>query len=167
MPSQAPQNPRGVVHVIQIINGALVMGVVVFLAFVLLTTQGQQPQPPQGTYYALGFLTLGIVISLAIRMPINRHQLKNVAQNYSDRDSDEVFLALAPTYQTERIVKLAIIEGGAFYNIFTYMQERVWWSLAAAGVAILLMLTGFPTRSTIDAWIGRRTVGLQFGDSEL
>jgi hypothetical protein len=168
MSSQAPQNPRAAVLVMQIINGALVMGVVVFLAFVILTTQNQQPQPPRGTYYALGFLTIGIIISLAIRMPINRHLLKQASQEkVFDPYSDKVFFALAPIYQTERIIKLAIIEGGAFYNIVTYMQEGVWWSLAAAGLALALMLVGFPTRATINAWIERRTLGLQFGDSEL
>jgi hypothetical protein len=149
----------------QIINGSLILGVTVFLGIVLLTTQNQQPQVPQLTYYALGFLALAIVIALAFHMPIPGHQLKQVTQKQFD--SDEVFMALAPIYQTERIIKLAIIEGAAFFTVFSYMQEKVWWSLAATGLAIFLMILGFPTRATVNAWIERRTLGLQFGDSEL
>jgi hypothetical protein len=168
MASQIPQNPRGVLLVMQIINASLVFGVLVYLGFVIATTRNQQPQQPQTTYLALGFLAVGILISLAIRVPINKDRLKQVFQDQAfDPHSEEVFLALAPIYQTERIIKLAIIEGGAFFNITAYMQEKVWWCLAAAGLAIFLMLIGFPKRATINAWIERRTLGLQFGDSEL
>lgn len=167
MSSPVHQNPRGIIQVIQIINFSLVFGVVAFLGFAILTTQDQPPQEPRMTYLALGFLAVGIIISLVFRVPINKHPLMKIAQSQEfNPHSDEVFLALAPTYQTERIIRLAIIEGGAFFNVITYMQEKVWWSLAATGLAILLMLIGFPTRGTIDAWIERRTLGFRFGDSE-
>ena len=168
MTSQPPGNPKGIIRVIQIINASLVMGVAVFLGVAVLITQDQPPKEPQMTYLALGFLAVGILVALVFRLPINKSQVKPILKDQSfDPNSEEAFLSLAQTYQTERIIKLAIIEGGAFFNGVAYMTEKVWWSLVAMGLAILMMLVGFPTRSQINAWIERRTLGLQFGDSEL
>jgi hypothetical protein len=168
MSSQPPIHPQGVVLVNQIINGSLIMGLAVFLGIAVLITQDQQPRNPQTTYLALGAFAVSAIVYFVFRLPINTHQLKKVGQDQSfDRNSDEVFMVLAPTYQTERIIRLAVIEGAAFFNGMTYLTEKVWWSLAAMGLAILLMLIGFPTRHQIDAWIERQTLGLQFGDSEL
>lgn len=151
----------------QIINGSLIMGVVMFLGIAILITQDQQPKEPELTYLALGFLAIGIILYAVIRLPIDQHRLRQLSKDQSfDPDSDETFLALAPAYQTERIIRLAIIEGGAFFNGVAYLTEKVWWSLAAMGLAILLMLVGFPTHTQIKAWIERRTLGLQFGNSE-
>ncbi len=166
MTSQPPGTPKAIILVMQVINASLVLGVAVFLGVAILITQDQPPKEPQITYLALGFLAVGILISWVFRVPINKNRVILKDQSF-DPNSEEVFLALAQTYQTERIIKLAIIEGGAFFNGVAYMTEKVWWSLAAMGLAILLMLIGFPTRSQINAWIERRTLGLQFGDSEL
>jgi hypothetical protein len=77
-----------------------------------------------------------------------------------------VFSALAPNYQVEHIIKMAILEGAAFFNGVAYMLEKFWWSLAAMGFIVFLMLIQFPSRSKINAWIERRTLGFQFGDSK-
>jgi hypothetical protein len=168
MSSQPFVTPRGTVRQIQIINASLILGPAIFLGIVIFQTQDQLPIEPQMTYYALGFTALMIVIYAFFRLPVNKHRLKQMFQDQSfDPQSDEAFLALAPTYMTERIIRLAQIESAAFFSGIVYMQEKVWWSLAAAGLVIFLMLVGFPTRSQIDAWIERRTVGLRFGDSEL
>jgi hypothetical protein len=165
MTSQPPGNPKDSIRVMQIINASLVMGVVMLLGVVIVLTQDKQPKEPEIAYFALGFLAVGILVSSVLRVPINKDRVIPKDQPF-DPNSEEVFLTLAQTYQTERIIKLAIIEGGAFFNGVAYMTEKAWWSLAAMGLAILLMLVGFPTRSQINAWIERRTLGLQFGDSE-
>ncbi len=167
MQSSDNTNPKQLVFVMQIISSSLMLGIAMFMGAALAITQGQQPKTPQITYIALGYAGLSIVGCFLFRLSIKTTLLKQINQQHEfDPQSDEVFSALAPTYQTEHIVKMGILEGAAFFNGVAYMTEQFWWSLAAMGLIELLMLFRFPTRSKITAWIERKTLNLQFGDSD-
>jgi hypothetical protein len=142
------------------------MGILVFLGVLLVITQEQQPNPAFISYVAVGFAGLAIIGHYFFRLPINSQGLKAIRTRDSfDPQSDDVFFALAPTYQVEHIIKMAIIEGAAFLNGVAYMLEKHWWNLAVMGLIVFLMLIRFPSHSKITAWIERRTLRLQFGDS--
>ena len=154
--------PSQLVFVMQIISVSLILGVLVFLGVAFVMTQGQQPKPPMLTYVALGFTGLTIIGHWLFRMPVRPSQA--AVENF-DLHSEQLFRDLAPYYQTEHIIKMALLEGAAFFNGVVYMQEANWWNLAAMGLLVFLMLIRFPTQSRVIAWIERRTVAWQFGDT--
>ena len=166
---QTPQhaNPNQVVMIVQIITIALVMGVLLFLGIVVMNTQDQQPGDPEAAYPPLIFSAVAILVQFFVRIPVPTNRLKELAasENFDPR-SDEVFAALAPQYQVELIIKLAILEMPAFYNGIVYMQEKIWWNLAAMGLSAVLMLAMFPTHSRLESWIERKTLPLRFGEQE-
>ena len=68
-----------------------------------------------------------------------RVNFSNVEKDSFDPRSDEAFLAFAPVYQTELIIKLALLEGAAFMNGVAYLVEVQWWSLAVMGTLLFVM----------------------------
>lgn len=75
-----------------------------------------------------------------------------------DPRADEVFVALAGTYQVELIIKVALLEGAAFYNIIAYRVEQQPWTLAIIAALLVFILMQFPTRSRIRNRIETETM---------
>lgn len=59
-------------------------------------------------------------------------------------------------FLTTTIVGSAILEGGALGNLVAYLAEGQLYSLVLAGVLLLGILAGFPTRNTYDNWLARQ-----------
>jgi hypothetical protein len=53
-------------------------------------------------------------------------------------------------YQSALIIRSALLEGAAFFCLVAYMLEHNALSLAGAGMMLLFMLFGFPTRSKVE-----------------
>ena len=158
MPQANPQNPRQLVKVMQIITGAILTGPVIFLAIVLLTSGDQPPQDPSLAYIAAAFAAVMIFTHFLIRLRPNPSALPESKRGGNfDPFSDEVFAAIAPTYQTELIIKIALLEGAAFFNIIAYQWERQWWSLAISALLLALIAIQFPTVSRIQERIKNQT----------
>jgi hypothetical protein len=51
------------------------------------------------------------------------------------------------------IVGGAILEGAGFCNLTAYLIEGQMYSLALAGLLIVAILAGIPTRSALDGWL--------------
>ncbi len=159
MPDPNIKDSRQMVLVIQIIAFALLMGVGTFLLITIFLTQGQQPKQGQLAYMGIGMAVLALVGQGFVRLQLDFSKVK---QESFDPRSDEALLAFAPVYQTEVIIKLALLEGAAFMNGVAYLLEVQWWSLAAMGALLAFMGLKFPSRSRITNWIERRTVDLRF-----
>lgn len=158
MPQNPPQTPKQMVLVMQIITLAILAGPVFFLVFVLLTSSGDPAQEPTQSYIAAGFAAVMILTHFMVRLRPNRSRVPESLRGENfDPYSDEVFLAIAPTYQTELIIKIAMLEGAAFYNIIVYQMERQWWSLAIVALLLGLIAIQFPTTSRIQARIENQT----------
>jgi hypothetical protein len=167
MPSPQNVNPNQIVFLMQIISVSLIMGILLFLGVAMVMAQDQQPSEPYLTYVALVFAGAAILGHHFVRIPVQTDRLNQLAEEGQFvSQSDGVFAELAPKYQTEHIIKMALLEGPAFFAGVAYMQEKVWWNLAAIGLIIFLMLIRFPTHSRINAWIERKTLALQFGNRD-
>lgn len=64
---------------------------------------------------------------------------------------------LLPVYQTSLILRLALLEGAAFFNLIVFMLKGNALALLAALVLIALMILSFPIESKIRDWIERMT----------
>lgn len=153
------QKPEQIVMVMRIITVAILMGPILFLFIVLSISENPKPQEPNLAYIAAGVAGVMIFLSFLIRFRPRRSSLPKDSQHENfDPYADEVFMALAPTYQMELIVKLALLEGAAFFNIIAYQIERQWWTLAVVVLLLVLIAAKFPTLAGIQQRIERQTI---------
>ena len=135
----------------QIIAAALPIGVIVF-ALVAVLALGALAQPPSGSIVSLiGVMFAASAFAAHLVLP-NLMASRGVATQQ-----------LLPTelrpygaYQTRMIMKLALLEGAAFFNVICTVIEHNWWSLGIAGLLVGWMLTNFPTRGRVDLWIAKQ-----------
>lgn len=150
----------------QIIAGALIQGVVVFLVVVMFFL----PVPPNrlavlNSYIALGFALVAMVMSLVVPNIIVASTKKSLVKGRPidlPKQFGEVsnlgFLApLAGLFQTKMIIAMALLEGAAFYNLISYMMERQPFTLAVVGMLLLALVMNFPTRRGLEKWLAQET----------
>ena len=125
---------RGHLRTVQIIAAALVLGPAVFAAVVLATFQGASDALELLGKIGLGVAAVTIVMSVIVPGMIGTLKETSSTLQYL-------------------IIKLALLEGAAFINIFALQAEQSWWSLGTAGFVVILMIAGFPTGSKIEFWI--------------
>lgn len=158
-----------VTRTMQIIVGALAGGVVMFFVAVLAITSGNPPKPPDTpmlSYMALAAAPAAILVAMFFPGFVLRSQRQAMlagqptlqAGSTGGRPLPEAEQKLMPFvggYQTALIIRSAILEGAAFFCLVAYMIEGQTWSLVGAGVLLLFILTGVPTRSRIEDAVER------------
>jgi hypothetical protein len=151
----------GMTRVLRIIIVALMAGPAIFLTFVAFI----QP-PPEAADVSLSMAPLAAGMAVAVTvlaavMPqvIGAQQRKAMADGRplgKDQSPPAHDVgALLGSFQTRRIISAALLEGGAFFNIVAYMQERQWFSAAIAIAMILGVGSLFPIRSRVELWLER------------
>jgi hypothetical protein len=163
--------PPGILRTMQIIAGALVAGVCVFLGIVLylvfVQNNGQGQAPPGGglpliSIVAVAMMVVNVPLSVLIPRISTLAALRQIAAGTwtppegSARPSDTTMRRLLAVRQTTLIIGLALLEGAAFLGCIAYLLEAQPYVLAVTGVAILLMLLQFPTESRVLAWLDRQ-----------
>jgi hypothetical protein len=160
------------VATIQIINGALVAGVVVFLG-ISLYLRSQHPDgifgpaiPEANRFLPLFAVVLAVGNALAaFWIPPTMVQARRRALaegRWTDpgvgRGTPATTDAgrLLSVYTTARIVQLALLEGAAFLCLIVYYLHGDGFLLMVALALIVAMLVGWPTRSRLDAWLGQQ-----------
>jgi hypothetical protein len=152
----------GHVRTMQIICGTLAAGVVVFLVVVLVLRGTPDPaaQPGLVTYVSVGFFLVILMAAMIVPRSIVQGQLTQIARgtwkppqqlpaNY-DVSSESAKLLMA--YQTQMIVRLAMLEGAGFFGLVAYFLEGHWLALGVGICALALLLSQFPTRGRLENW---------------
>lgn len=168
MHDSPPQVPAGQLRTMQIINFALVMGVVSFLAFALFQRLGN-PQPAANAdfdflpWIAIGMLAMGAIAGPIIGMTIEKANLVKLAAGTWQPPEDSPAEHYASTEakllagrQTGLIIRLALVEGPAFLAVLTYFTSGSLLGLATALVALLLLIAPFPTQGRTERWLERQ-----------
>ena len=147
----------------QIIAGALMMGVLMFLGVVLVATAGKfDGQPEMITMIASGFAFLMLVNHFVIPPIIIKAQLKQaIAAGMHQRPDEERIQECCGIYQTQMIVGFALLEGAAFFNLVAMMVEHCAASIAVVTLLLLLMVAKFPTRDKVSFWVQDKLRELQ------
>ncbi len=149
--------PLAQVRVMQMITGALVAGVLGFLAVVLVIQQqqAQAGQPPLQTaiisLVAAGGFVVMFGVWLILPPTLIRQGLAQIAGKPADPPNEtRTLLALK---QTTHIVACALLEGPAFFALTAYMVERQPYTLGIALACVLLILLSFPTQERMQRWL--------------
>jgi hypothetical protein len=151
----------------QIIAGALLTGVLLFIPIALVHVQLQQKAPVRD----LPVLSVVAVVMLASCAPLafllpairTRSALQRIAagtwQTPPDLDPEQyanVPVRLLFIRQLNLLIGLALLEGAAFMGCIAYMLEAHPISAGVVGVAVGLMVLQFPTRGRVRVWLERQ-----------
>lgn len=155
--------PPGRLRTMQIIAGALVLGLAVFLGIVVFLVQVQNQGRPLGqaqgapvmSILALGMLAVLAVMSVVLPDVMMRQYVRGTARGHfpSPQSDADWLLGLR---QTTLILSLALLEGPAFFCCIAYLLEGRFYTLGGALLAILLMGSRFPTEAGLRAWLRRQ-----------
>jgi hypothetical protein len=144
------------VQVMQIIVGALAMGVASFLAvsFVIWNRPAQAQNNdvlPVLTFVSFGMLLMASVGSFVMpRLVLGGARKKMIAEGVTQD-------ALLAAYQVKTIIACAMLEGAAFASILAYGMEGNVLCLAGAVVMLLGILVHMPTLSRVQNWLEVQT----------
>jgi hypothetical protein len=154
--------------VMQIIAGALFLGVMGFTTIVLVLVATGSIVPggaPAGNPPIISFVAVliwGVQAPLAILLPglQTRNGLKTiVSRNWpASRGANPASFStdankLLALRQTTLITSLALLEGAAFFAGVSYLLEGRVFVLAVVVVALLQMLMNFPTEYRVRTWL--------------
>jgi hypothetical protein len=161
----------------RLIVGSLAAGVVIFLLIVLLAVRSgrmfaAEPWSVSSpiTMAALAFAAMALILSFALPGQIARAALRRLPVG-DPRSGDAAgwegwgaqARELYPAYQTAQIVRAALLEGAAFFNVVAYMLGGTAPPLIAALVLVAAILAGFPTETGMRAWFDRAQAELSAG----
>jgi hypothetical protein len=154
------------IRVMRIITVAQVLGAGIFLVIVLiLRGQGQGGNPPNGLVSLTSFawpFCLGNLVAYAIipRSVVQAGRRRLVATRSKVGHPGGAAPTLAADraawyglFQTQLIIRLALLQGIAIYLITAYLQEGSSLIHGAAGVFIAMMALHFPSRARVDNWV--------------
>ncbi len=163
----------------QIIVGAMVAGLLVFLVIVLVVIQHGMPGLPEVATIlnsvAIAFALTAVLARLFVPGMIVARARRQIAQGawqvplpdqpqsrfsqamqeqsarFTEQTGDAGGLLFV--FQTKTIVACALLEGPAFFAFISYMLGRSPLALLLGGLLILGVALHFPTRSGVIHWI--------------
>jgi hypothetical protein len=149
-PPDQPADKSALLRSIQIIAGAMIVGVLAGAGVTLLILGGESMFETTGVVASLaGALSLLAVVVCAV-VPLNVRSPQGAPD--SSRE-----LSLYTAYQTRMIARYGILEGAAFVNIVAAIMEQQAYSLAIVGLIALVMLAMFPTRGRLERFVKTQT----------
>lgn len=144
----------------QIIVAALAMGVVVFLAVVLMMGP-RNAGGPLFLYLGIAFAAMAFaawiivpsIMAVKSRRAIaaGRVAAAAVPMNVPPDASDVA--QLAGVFQMRLILGCALLEGAAFMNLAMYLMHGDVISLMIAGMLLATLVTQFPTLRRLEFWV--------------
>jgi hypothetical protein len=157
MLSDAQRNElQTVVSTMQVIVGALALGVMNFLLVVVLFDIGgnrQAADPPTLSFAAACVAVVAIVAAYLMPWYLAGPMRRTIVKNEVGSGETTTIRKLARMYQTLLIIRCAVLEGGAFFCCVSFMLEHHIVALIAAVVLLTVLLMQFPTRHRAEAWL--------------
>lgn len=166
----AAMEPDKVLRVMQIIAGALIVGVLsfggiaCFLVFGQMQKAAQPDGPPGGqeggmnilVYMAAGMAFLNVLLSFVVPNAIANSGVQAVAKKAQDGTSTgpkELIGRLLGVAQMRMIIAMALVEGAAFFGLIAFIQTKSLIALAIVGGLLFVLAIHFPTKFKLDGWL--------------
>jgi uncharacterized membrane protein YbhN (UPF0104 family) len=142
-------SPASVVRTTQIIIGALMSGLVCFGGVALTSQSSTQNNQSILTIVAAGLALMQIMMWFVIPGLIVKSQLKTM----KDLSEADRMPRLAQTFQTQKIIGAALLEGAGFFNWVAYMIDHQAITLGVVGTLMVLLASMFPTQGQYESWV--------------
>ncbi len=154
------------VRVMQIILGAMIMSVLVFMAVVTTVLKSDDPaslpddnpvanseeetekSEPILSYLGYGFGAMALVTSFLVGPLVRKNMLNKISMPLESHLNKTV-----DAYQAGLIASAAICEGGAFFNLIANMIDGQFANLAMAIILLFAIASLLPTNSRVANWI--------------
>lgn len=146
------------VRSLQMITGAMAMGIVTLTGVMLTLNDGELVMKPE-TLSIVGIIMAAMFVmnSLVIPNLIVSSQLKKIdSSQVRTAAPQEKYAMVSPAYRIRHIIGCALLEGAAFFNLVVYMLTSFAGNLGAASLLLVVMLLRFPTASRINSWTQER-----------
>ena len=155
-----------IVTIGMVVFGAMILGILVFLGFVLLSREradfavADSSRLPVISYAAAGF---GLVALLALMVLLSKSDglVRKMVAATQGKPVLEVVLARAMLVRG--ILIAAPLEAAALFNLVAYMLDGRAISIGATGVILLALASQFPTPDRASRWIERQKGRLEGG----
>lgn len=155
-----------IVTIGMVVFGAMILGILVFLGFVLLSREradfavADSSRLPVISYAAAGF---GLVALLALMVLLSKSDglVRRMVAATQIKPALEVVLARAMLVRG--ILIAAPLEAAALFNLVAYMLDGRAISIGATGVILLALASQFPTPDRASRWIERQKGRLEGG----
>lgn len=170
---------QSITRVSQIIVGAMVGGLLFFLAMVLVIGRDEPPAdwngptgPPMLTVVAFFIASAGLVLTFLAPSFVVAKGLKRLArlgpEDLAMQDPWKEGGALPATdvgallqlFQTQTIIAAALAEGPAFLALIAYMIDGGPLPLGISGLLIVAMMVRFPTIDRVHVWLDEQLARL-------
>jgi len=143
----------------RIVAGSLLLGVV-FFVLIALFVLGAWQAPPKGHLLSLLGVALAAVAAVVSFVFPPASALEQAMQAPAGRQK---VANAAGIFQTRTIIRLALLEGAAFFNAVALMVEHNRWSLGVVAALLIVMAFHFPTRTRLQHFVETR----EFEQSQL
>ncbi len=146
---------------LQIITGALMMGVIFFLLIVIILSLGEELQWSVGVLELVGVVMGlgGLMAGLMVVPMILSQQIEKLKIEFreapskdssSSEWSDSEVQALLDRNQSFTLARYSLLDGAAFFNLIVFLMGHGVVALVMAGVVLLAMFSIFPRGSHFD-----------------
>lgn len=150
-----PVDPATGVKISRMLVGAMLLGITSFALVIEFVLHRQ----PRGSGIPDSVLLLGtgalLVGGLGAAILIPQHLLSAAVRRCSGKEQPEVEGAMARAYLIACILRAAFLEGPALMGLVTVLLTGNALGYVAAGVAMLVLMVTFPSRSAMELLIER------------
>lgn len=158
---------KAVVLQSQVICGALMMGVLMTGTVILMLPAGQPEGIPPSIVLLIGCTAWTLITLLAIALPMLRSShlalpegsknLLDQAIQDADQPVDPSLHSLLRTWNTNLVVRAAMLEGAAILCLMLWLISREEALLLLVGASLGIMLATFPTFARLCRWLENKT----------
>jgi hypothetical protein len=151
MNRKAPNNASfdSWIRTIQHIAGAMMLGLIAFCFIASITGGKVKSETPILAYLAVAFAAQVTALRLFIPALFVKSQLETL----KDEGTGSIAERLQSLFQARMIIAMALLMGAALFNLFAYVINGQWFSMATAGFMLVLMGTMFPTVRKFERWV--------------
>lgn len=159
-------DPHDVLN-LAVFQGALMLGLLIFLVVIIVVIPGPEGAPPEGVFQSIemmsavhAFMTLGCVAAAAI-VP------KLVLANAVKAEGGELGFG---DLRNAQLIRVSLLEGAALFGLVIIfmakhggvLQEQplIWANALSTAVMLVVGLMTFPTRSRIERQLRDGAAGL-------
>ena len=142
-------------RLIQIIVGALMMGLMFFFLIALFITLGKKPENPSVSYLIPVMAVMELMGWFIVSRSLTNNYRQKINRQFDWRSLNEVEIenVFYPGYQTLTIIEFALMEGVGFFSCISFIIEAQTWVPIVVGVILLAMVVLFPTRNGFQNWV--------------
>jgi hypothetical protein len=141
-----PTSSKMTVLILNIIQGAIIIGALIFSVVILNLNIGK-PQPPWNMFEILGLVVGGVTLVLSVVVPslIRQSPIKTLPVDENEHKYFQFF-------QSSMIVKYALLEGGIMANLVMNISPST-TTLGMIGVLFLALICSVATTGQLEKYL--------------